>query len=58
MSQAEQYLQLLAIAVNLGTDLVDAIKGHARGKLSPADYDALAARWQENVARSARNAGL
>ena len=58
MSQAEQYLQLLAIAINLGTDLVDAIRSHARGALSPSDYTALETRWQEDVERSARNAGV
>ena len=55
---AQEYIQLLRIALALGIDLVEIIRSHAKDHLSVDDYAALEAAWQWDVEESAKNAGL
>ena len=50
--------QATAIAADLGAIVREAVLAHAQRQLTPEEMAALKARWQEDVDRSARNAGL
>ena len=58
IADAEQIIRLLQLAAPLGAAFVDAIKGVLHHKMSPTDLQAVLAQWDDNVARSAHNAGL
>lgn len=49
---------LLTAAAPLGADLVALIRDRAKQVMTDADYAALEARWAEDAARAAHNAGI
>jgi hypothetical protein len=52
------YIAVLQLAYVIGDDLVNLIKDHARKTLTPEEYAALDAKWDEDIERAKRNAGL
>jgi hypothetical protein len=61
-NQIDAYIALVEMAAGIAKDLGaivrDAVLAHAQRQLTPEEMAALKARWQEDVDRSARNAGL
>jgi hypothetical protein len=56
--QLNAWAALITAAAPLGQDLVDLILNHAKVTLTDADYAELEARWAEDAARAAQNAGI
>lgn len=56
--QIQAWMAVVSAAMLVGSDLVDAVKNHARQTLSDADYATLESAWQDDVARTAANAGI
>ena len=56
------YLQLLTIALGIGKQLYDGVRGiveeHAAENLTPQEYADLEANWSEDELRAAANAGI
>lgn len=54
----QKWLTLFAAAESIGEAVYDAVKNHATGTLSQADYLVLEQAWNDDVVRSAANAGI
>lgn len=57
-AKLQAYLQLLTTAKFIGEELYDGVLHLTKQRLSPEEMAAVQARWDDNAARSARNAGL
>lgn len=56
--QLQAYVTILQLAYVLGQDLVDLIKDHASKTLTPEEYVALEAAFNQDAVRAKHNAGL
>lgn len=52
------WANLLTVAAPLGQAVVEVLLHHAMATLDDAGYTALEARWSEDAARAAANAGI
>lgn len=62
MDRVTGYLQLLTIAIGIGRELYDGVRGiveaQAANNLTPQEYADLESRWSEDKLRAAANAGI
>lgn len=58
MDQILAWAELFKSAEAIGATVVDGVRGLARKEMTPEELKDVEVLWQENVDRSAKNAGL